>query len=252
MKFDLTIKDATFEEVSGVLARLNVVGHVQTTAPIASVTTPEIAKTDTLSPTPLEEAVNAAQTTFDQQVVGQSVIAAQSGILAANIDHFLQDDDEEDAPESGEGVDAEGLPWDKRIHSSNRKKTQDGVWRRKRGLQDFQYNEVKSELLGQKVQTPAPAGFSVGHSPVLTATLPPVPPVPTATLPPIAPVRDFNNIMDRIKRGFQTGKCNPTYIPTLAERLKQINPSVVSVPDIAGNDQLIAAAHNIMDMDGIE
>ena len=37
---------------------------------------------------------------------------------------------EEDAVE----LDSDGIPWDERIHSSNHKKTQKGVWQRQRGI----------------------------------------------------------------------------------------------------------------------
>lgn len=43
--------------------------------------------------------------------------------------------------------DKEGLPWDERIHSSNHKLTAQGVWQRRRGVNDEVYNTVKAELL---------------------------------------------------------------------------------------------------------
>lgn len=69
------------------------------------------------------------------------------------------------------GVDAEGLPWDERIHSSNKQKTEKGIWRRKRGLQDMEYDAIRAELLGQ-VTAPA----SVAPTPVPVAAPTPLPP----------------------------------------------------------------------------
>lgn len=44
-------------------------------------------------------------------------------------------------------LDAEGLPWDERIHSSNHKKTDKGFWRAKRNVQPALESKVKAELL---------------------------------------------------------------------------------------------------------
>lgn len=51
-------------------------------------------------------------------------------------------------------VDSRGLPWDSRIHSSNKEKGKDGVWRRRRGVSEEVEAQVEAELRGQ---VPAPA-----------------------------------------------------------------------------------------------
>lgn len=43
-------------------------------------------------------------------------------------------------------LDKEGLPWDERIHSSNHKMTSNGIWQRRRGISDVEYNRIKAEL----------------------------------------------------------------------------------------------------------
>ena len=52
------------------------------------------------------------------------------------------------APASTEAVelDKDGLPWDDRIHSSNRKKTANGKWQRRRNVPDVTFNKVADEL----------------------------------------------------------------------------------------------------------
>lgn len=55
------------------------------------------------------------------------------------------------APPSDSGAvetDAEGLPWDTRIHSSNQKKTGNGNWQKKRNLDPSTYEAVRAEYLG--------------------------------------------------------------------------------------------------------
>lgn len=48
---------------------------------------------------------------------------------------------------AGMELDAEGLPWDKRIHSSSKKKIKAGTWTTKRGVDAALIVQVKAELL---------------------------------------------------------------------------------------------------------
>lgn len=45
--------------------------------------------------------------------------------------------------------DSRGLPWDERIHSGNKEKGKDGVWRRRRGVSPEVEAQVEAELRGQ-------------------------------------------------------------------------------------------------------
>ena len=47
-------------------------------------------------------------------------------------------------------VDSEGLPWDARIHASTKTKTQDGKWKKARGVDDAYVENIKRELIGQR------------------------------------------------------------------------------------------------------
>lgn len=49
-------------------------------------------------------------------------------------------------------LDADGLPWDERIHSSSKECVKDGTWRKKRGVADSLVKVVEAELRG----TPEP------------------------------------------------------------------------------------------------
>jgi len=64
------------------------------------------------------------------------------------------------AAPSGTEVDARGLPWDGRIHSSTRAKNQDGTWRQKRGLNDEALlKRIENELrmaMAARAAVPAP------------------------------------------------------------------------------------------------
>ncbi len=56
------------------------------------------------------------------------------------------DDDGGPVNTNAPAVDKDGLPWDERIHSSNRQLTDKGVWRRRRGVADHLVTSVESEL----------------------------------------------------------------------------------------------------------
>ena len=89
------------------------------------------------------------------------------------------------APASPAGieVDADGLPWDARIHAGGRAKNADGRWRQKRGLNDAALkSRVEAELrqaMGAAVSVPSVA-LGGPNAPVA----PPTAPVPAAPAAP--------------------------------------------------------------------
>lgn len=108
---------------------------------------------------------------------------------------FVSDDnaDEtvvEEAKEDVNEIDADGLEWDERIHSSNKKKTAKGVWQRRRGLSDEEYEQIKAQIKG--VEAPAlpeapvaPIAPALPETPIAVTTAPALPEVPLAV--PAAP-----------------------------------------------------------------
>ena len=69
-------------------------------------------------------------------------------------------------------IDKSGLPWDERIHASTKGFTGDGLWRRKRGVSDSEYDSVTAQLR-QLMKLPAP--------------VPPVPAVASVNTAPVIP-----------------------------------------------------------------
>lgn len=53
--------------------------------------------------------------------------------------------------------DKDGLPWDERIHSSNKKLTDKGYWTRRRNVDEGTYNQVVTELRAGSQGFPSPA-----------------------------------------------------------------------------------------------
>lgn len=107
-------------------------------------------------------------------------------------------------------LDKEDLPWDERIHSSNHQMTAKGVWQRRRGITDEEYNRVKTELLApitlSPIEDPAPvapvtsvesiipyASAPVAPQAPVAPAEPIVPQAPAAPAAPVAPAYDFVN-----------------------------------------------------------
>lgn len=94
------------------------------------------------------------------------------------------------SPSSGVELDADGLPWDARIHSGpadKRPKNADGRWRRGRGVDDETVATVTAELrqiMGAPAPAPIPAAAPTPE-PVLAPASPP--PAPVAAVPTPAP-----------------------------------------------------------------
>lgn len=128
--------------------------------------------------------------------------------------------------------DKDGLPWDARIHSSNHQITAKGVWQRRRGVTDEEYNRVKNELLGIQepelpvIEQPVPLSpelATVNHTlytpAPLTAT--PITPAPVAPVAPIAPTPVIDNavlyqtMFDKIKNGMASGAVKANDIQNL-------------------------------------
>lgn len=91
-------------------------------------------------------------------------------------------------------LDADGVPWDERIHSSNKKQTGKGVWQKKKGVDKDEHARITVELKLANApvddnivttETPAPAG-GIPAAPAPTAGIPAAP-APTAGSVPPAP-----------------------------------------------------------------
>lgn len=116
-------------------------------------------------------------------------------IPSTSPDSTDSEDDEEGDETDGTGVDADGLPWDERIHSSSKKKTAKGVWAKRRGgPSGDELAAIEAELRGETQQplpmpTPAPAAPVVPPMPAPAAPVEPVAaPVPAPMPAPAAPV----------------------------------------------------------------
>lgn len=104
----------------------------------------------------------------------------------------FEDDDDDDAqpstpsaPSTGAEVDVNGVPWNERFHAKTKTKTNAGVWKAAKGMDDATKAEAEQYAAQFSNPTPAPPAAEA------TAPTPPAPPAPpaapAATTPPAPP-----------------------------------------------------------------
>lgn len=241
MKFDLTIKDASTEDVMKVLSSFGgiaiplVVNHV--------------------SGNSIKEPLDSYE---EKETVEAPTIQGISG-----------------------QVDKDGFPWDARIHSGNKEMTGKGVWRKKRGVTDQEVTDVENELRGQNQAPQTPVFATGAHNgaaipsfvqpepttagapiqphqalPVIPVegpvqapfSPPPAQPQTLIQIPQTEPVPEtitFEVLLNKINYAFQQGKVDNQYVIHLQQSL-----GVTSITDIAARSDLILYAANVMKSEG--
>ncbi len=84
-------------------------------------------------------------------------------------------------------LDASGIPWDERIHTKAKSKKTDGVWKRKRGIEDAEYERVVAELINaQPMVSETPVQPEAQPQPATPPVQQPAtPPVQQPATPPV-------------------------------------------------------------------
>ena len=166
------------------------------------------------------------------------------------------EDDDQGAPAAdATGVDADGLPWDERIHAPSKGQNKDGTWRKKKKLEDAFVAGVEAELRSvQRVPAaPTPPPAAPG-APAMPAA--PTPPPETAPAPAAEGI-DFHTFMQQLSAQMQ--KRDETGQPVInADYLAQATAEISgawSVPlnaitDIPSNPQMITYAIQVFQRDG--
>lgn len=92
------------------------------------------------------------------------------------------------APPATGAFDKDNLPWDGRIHATTKTKTVEGVWKKKRGVEQAEVDRVVAELQAAQMapeSRPEPAAATTPEVPVFT--LVPPPPLASSAASPIVP-----------------------------------------------------------------
>jgi len=146
-------------------------------------TGPECVTTSNPAPPPLPVV------TEEEAITPPSSVATDNESFDLPVDPTA-DTDDPNCPE----LDANGLPWDARIHAGSKAKLQDGTWRKKRGVDDEDYNRIVEELkqlMSAPVRTPELVGDGVSDDTAASqeqqgATIVPPPPPPPMQSPEAA------------------------------------------------------------------
>jgi hypothetical protein len=125
-------------------------------------------------------------------------------------------------------VDSEGLPWDARIHSSSRETVKSGVWKKRKGVDDALFSQVKAELYARRNQgqpvTHAAAMMVPGQPVAQLHAAPPVQAVaPVAAPAPLPPAMNGGHTLATFIANFPMtigklitdGKITQDYVNTL-------------------------------------
>lgn len=139
-------------------------------------------------------------------------------------------------------LDADGLPWDERIHAGSKTRTQKGIWTSRRGLDEAVRDAVVAELRQMYPATPVAPVAPVAAAPVA----PVVEAAPVTEAAPVAPVisiapapsqlTPYSQLVDWIAKNTGVGKSLPA---NWAD--EQFAANGMSLPQLATNHELSAA-----------
>lgn len=147
-------------------------------------------------------------------------------------------------------LDVDGLPWDVRIHSGAQTKTQDGRWKKKKGIEKAFVATIEAELkrvMGAPAAAPsAPAAppppaeaDPAAAFPAQTAT-PAAPPPPAADPAPVAPAaagaEEFSSLMRDIVARQTAGSLSTELPAQIAQQL-----GLTGIADLMKRPDLIPA-----------
>ena len=164
------------------------------------------------------------------------------------------------AADAGAGVDAEGLPWDERIHSGAKSKTAAGLWTRRRNVPDEHYQRIRAELVGthQNGAMPAFGAAQAGVAespaqvvpppPVTQAPAVPVPPQPDQRVPPPINYQNGNPFVAVVARVSAGIKANLWTQDTISQLIASLgDPNVSKLPDFVVRHDLIPSFNMLLD-----
>jgi hypothetical protein len=146
-------------------------------------------------------------------------------------------------------TDANGLPWDERIHAGSKALNADGTWRTKRGVDKALVAEVEVELRG--TEDVDNADYSDEVTEPVAPPAPPAPPAPTPSAPspePSAPTpaSPFVALMKRVTTAQGAGKLTAQRVKELLESLDK-----KSIMDLRTDTDALDAFAVLLDGEGV-
>ena len=208
-KYSLTIHDMTHSDVADVLCLLNPT---------------DVAEKFETPPTPPAVEANILPEHFTEPEV-----------------NFTPSPTEDITGVQGEELDATGIPWDERIHTSTKTQTQKGFWKRKPRVEDDVFDTIVTEL-----QTSTPVEAEV----VVVPPAANIPPPPAAAAEPVPAARDYAGLMTKIQQDFTNGIVDTSYINTIVDRINAgFKTNVPTIVYIGSNPEMVGYAWQCVDVD---
>lgn len=139
----------------------------------------------------IARALGKTPTVTLEQTVDAAAALAGSTQTETKVDASVQEIETEE--EVGLILDKDGVPWDERIHSSNKKQgAKNGLWQKKRGVDDKYYAEITAQLkngreLAVEQNQAIEAGTTIPQPDKAPALAPPPAPAAGKTAPPPPP-----------------------------------------------------------------
>lgn len=182
---------------------------------------------DTTPPPPVAEPETAADV-FTQALPVSTPTDAPAPIVSGTTPTESASSAPTSTVSDGAGVelDADGLPWDARIHASSKTRNADGRWRQKRGVHEALVTSVTEQLQAvmavPSASTPAPVEAPAG-----------APTPPPAMETPQPAVAAFPALMQKITAAQTSGRLTPAAILD-AVRSAGLNalPELIHRPDL--------------------
>ena len=177
-------------------------------------------------------------------------------------------------------LDADGCPWDERIHSSNHKLNADGRWQRRRNVEDSTYAAVRSSLLGASTnadntssllsplsaETPAAPDTVIPATPIAsldtpaapaTPATPEVAPAPATPATPAEPAQPETNdlytlMFAKLQAGFKDKKVDANYIQNTVQTLNTMfGATWTGLAEIKDNPQALKVVIDQLTKEGL-
>lgn len=133
-------------------------------------------------------------------------------------------------------LDADGLPWDARIHAGTKTKTQKKQWTRKKGVDDAVFDAVIAELRQQYPAAAATTPAATAPAATVTAPVATPPAAPAISVPAAsAPPTPYAQLTDWLAKNTGAGKA------LTAEWVnEQFAANSTSLPALAANQEASA------------
>lgn len=183
-----------------------------------------------------------SQLTITLDTEDAKVIKAVSGMLTGLMDggEEIATTNEVKYEEHVAELDSEGMPWDARIHSSAKSKTQDGKWKLARNVDKALVEAVKAEYIdeGNDDSTPSETTESIvmPKEEATEADVPPPPPAEPEATPPPPPATGSITELTQLLPAIRAAKLDPK---TVVEVCNAVGVKAVVELNMPNNKHLI-------------